>query len=71
MLKRIALHRCINQDKSAGSHLRKMRACSIDHELLAIIRNRHAEMIRNGFMEVQTRCPAECRGQLFAYKLFS
>jgi hypothetical protein len=71
MLKRIALHRCINQDKSTGSHLRKMRACSIDHELLAIIRNGHAEVIRNGFVKVETRCPTKRSSQLFAYLQFS
>jgi hypothetical protein len=71
MLKRIALHRCINQDKSTGSHLRKMRACSIDHELLAIIGHGHTEVIRNGFMEVQSRSPTKCSSQLFAYLQFS
>jgi hypothetical protein len=71
VLKRITLHRRINHDKTAGGHLGKMRACSINYELLTIIRNSHAEMISNGFVKVKTRCPAECRGQLFAYKLFS
>jgi hypothetical protein len=71
MLKRIALHRRINQDKSTGSHLRKMRACSINNKLLTIIGNGHAEVIRNGFMEVQSRSPTKCSSQLFAYLQFS
>jgi hypothetical protein len=48
-----------------------MRACSIDHELLAIIRNSHAEVIRNGFVKVETRCPTKRSSQLFAYLQFS
>jgi hypothetical protein len=48
-----------------------MRACSVDHELLAIIGHRHTEVIRNGFMEVQSRSPTKCSSQLFAYLQFS
>jgi hypothetical protein len=71
MLKRIALHRCINHDKTTGSHLRKMRACPVDNKLLTVIGYSHAEMIRNGFMQVQTRSPTKCRSQFFAYLQFS
>jgi hypothetical protein len=48
-----------------------MHTSTIDNELLAIIRNRHAEVIRNGFMEVQSRSPTKCSSQLFAYLQFS
>jgi hypothetical protein len=71
VLKRITLHRRVNHDKTTCRHLRKMRACSIDHELLAIIRNSHAEVIRNGFVKVETRCPTKRSSQLFAYLQFS
>jgi hypothetical protein len=48
-----------------------MRACSINNKLLTIIGNGHAEVIRNGFMEVQSRSPTKCSSQLFAYLQFS
>jgi hypothetical protein len=71
VLKRITLHCCINHDKTTGGHLRKMCACSINYELLTIIGNSHTEMISDGFVKVETRCPTKCSSQLFAYKLFS